>query len=57
MERQAKFAVMVMDENLCITPYYYMAYSPQEAVDKAKKKITPEQEIMEVYKNVKGWKK
>ena len=53
-----KFLVMTYHETWGETPRYVWAVDAQDAVIKAKEQfIDCEEEIMEVFKAVKGWKK
>lgn len=52
-----KFLVMTYHETWGETPRYVWAVDAQDAVIKAKEQCSPEEEIMEVFKAVKGWKK
>lgn len=52
-----KFLVMTYHEKWGETPRYVWAVDAQDAVIKAKEQCSPEEEIMEVFKAVKGWKK
>ena len=56
MEKQSRFLVMTYHETWGETPHYVWAVSAQEAVDEVKVTYKDE-EIMEVFKAVKGWKK
>lgn len=51
-----KFLVMTYCEIWGETPHYVWAVDAQDAVKKTKETY-PEEEIMEVFKAVKGWKK
>ena len=51
-----KFLVMTEHETWGETPHYVWALDAQDAVDKTKQTY-PDEEIMEVFKAVKGWKK
>ena len=53
----SKFLVMTYHETWGETPRYVWAVDAQDAVIKAKEQCSPEEEIMEVFKAVKGWKK
>ena len=54
-----KFLVMTYHEKWGETPRYVWAVDAQDAVIKAKEQFTKgeDEEIMEVFKAVKGWKK
>lgn len=52
-----KFVVMTMNPYQGETPRYIWAVDAQDAVDKAKAELLEDEEIMEVFKAVKGWKK
>lgn len=52
-----KFVVMTMNPGWGETPRYIWAVDAQDAVDKAKAELLEDEEIMEVFKAVKGWKK
>lgn len=52
-----KFVVMTMNPKWGETPRYIWAIDAQDAVDKAKVGLLEDEEIMEVFKAVKGWKK
>jgi hypothetical protein len=52
-----KFVVMTMNPGWGETPHYVWAVDAQDAVDKVKDLCSPDEEIMDVYKAVKGWKK
>ena len=52
-----KFVVMTMNPKWGETPRYIWAIDAQDAVDKAKVELLEDEEIMEVFKAVKGWKK
>lgn len=53
----SKFVVMTMNSQWGETPRYIWAVDAQDAVDKAKVGLLEDEEIMEVFKAVKGWKK
>ena len=53
----SKFLVMTYHETWGETPRYVWAVDAQDAVIKAKEQCSSEEEIMEVFKAVKGWKK
>ena len=55
----SKFVVMTMNPKWGETPRYVWAVDAQDAVIKAKEQFTKgeDEEIMEVFKAVKGWKK
>ena len=53
----SKFVVMTMNPQWGETPRYIWAVDAQDAVDKAKVGLLEDEEIMEVFKAVKGWKK
>ena len=52
-----RYLVMCMHQYEGEIPYYVWAVDAQDAVIKAKEQCFPEEEIMEVFKAVKGWKK
>ena len=52
-----RFLVMTYNQYEGETPRYIWAIDAQDAVNKAKEECSPEDEIMEVFKAVKGWKK
>lgn len=51
-----RYLVMTYHETWGETPHYVWAVDAQDAVEKTKETY-PEEEIMEVFKAVKGWKK
>ena len=53
----SRYLVMTYSPYQGETPRYIWAVDAQDAVDKAKEQCSPEDEIMEVFKAVKGWKK
>ena len=56
MDKQSRFLVMTYHETWGETPHYVWATSAQEVLDEVKTTY-PDEEIMEVFKAVKGWKK
>lgn len=52
-----KFLVMTFSPCKGETPRYIWALDAQDAVEKAKDVLPDDEEIMEVFKAVKGWKK
>lgn len=52
-----RFVVMCMNPYEGEIPRYVWAEDAQDAVNKAKQQCSPDDEIMDVFKAVKGWKK
>lgn len=52
-----RFLVMTYSPSGGETPRSVWAVDAQDAVDKVKVQLTDDEEIMDVYKIVKGWKK
>lgn len=53
----SRYLVMTYSPYQGETPRYIWAVDAQDAVDKAKDGLPEDEEIMEVFKVVKGWKK